>query len=201
SRWHHFLEVFTVNKISAFGALSGLFGICLSAVSAAEQPIRIGASLSLTGRYHLQGGDGREGYLLCQNQVNAQGGLLGRPIEFVIYDDASDEKTAVRLYEKLIVEHNVDAVLGPYSSPITDAVADVNEKHRKLMIAPMAATTSIWEKGRRYLVMMLAPVEGISEGLLDLATRNGLKRLAVIKLDGLVANAAAKGAGEPATRK
>jgi len=48
--------------------------------------------------------------------------------------------------------------------------------------------------------MMFAPVEGLSEGLLDLAARNGLKRLAVIKLDGLVANAAAKGASELAKR-
>ena len=170
--------------------------------SLAQQPIRVGVSLSLTGKqYSVQGGYGREGYLLCQKHVNAQGGVLGRPIQFVIYDDASDEKTAVQLYEKLIAEDKVDAVLGPYGSAITDAVADVTEKHHKLMIAPMAATTSIWEKGRRYLIMMLAPVEGISEGLLDLATRNGLKRLAVIKLDGLVANAAAKGAGELAKRK
>ena len=170
--------------------------------SLAQQPIRVGVSLSLTGKqYSVQGGYGREGYLLCQKHVNAQGGVLGRPIQFVIYDDASDEKTAVQLYEKLIAEDKVDAVLGPYGSAITDAVADVTEKHHKLMIAPMAATTSIWEKGRRYLIMMLAPVEGISEGLLDLATRNGLKRLAVVKLDGLVANAAAKGAGELAKRK
>ena len=170
--------------------------------SLAQQPIRVGVSLSLTGKqYSVQGGYGREGYLLCQKHVNAQGGVLGRPIQFVIYDDASDEKTAVQLYEKLIAEDKVDAVLGPYGSAITDAVADVTEKHHKLMIAPMAATTSIWEKGRRYLIMMLAPVEGISEGLLDLATRNGLKRLAVIKLDGLVANAAVKGAGELAKRK
>jgi branched-chain amino acid transport system substrate-binding protein len=62
--------------------------------------------------------------------VNAQGGVLGRPIEFVIYDDGSDEKAAVRLYEKLIAEDKVDAVLGPYGSAITDAVADVTEKHR-----------------------------------------------------------------------
>jgi hypothetical protein len=55
-------------------------------------------------------------------------------------------------------------------------VADVNEKHRMLMIAPTAATTSIWEKGRRYLVMVLSPVEGLAEGLLDLAARNGLNR-------------------------
>ena len=64
---------------------------------------------------------------------------------------------------------------GPYGSALTDAVADVNEKHRKLMIAPTAATTSIWEKGRRYLAMVLSPIEAVAEGLLDLAARNGLK--------------------------
>jgi branched-chain amino acid transport system substrate-binding protein len=159
-------------------------------------------SLSITGKqYSVQGGYGREGYLLCQKDVNAQGGVLRRSIEFVIYDDGSDEKTAARNYEKLITEDKVDAVLGPYGSAITEAVADVTEKHRKLMIAPMAATTSIWEKGRRYLIMMLAPVEGLSEGLLDLAARNGLKTVAVIKLDGLVANAAADGASELAKTK
>ena len=170
--------------------------------SFAQQPIRIGASLSLTGKqYSVQGGYGREGYLLCEKHVNARGGVLGRPLEFVIYDDGSDDKTAARLYEKLIVEDKVDAVLGPYGSAITDTVADVTEKHRKLMIAPMAATTSIWEKGRRYLVMMLSPVESLPEGLLDLAARNGLRTVAVIKLDGLVANATAKGASELAKKK
>jgi len=188
-----------------FPALIGFawtFGIALSGPSSAQQSLRIGVSLSITGKqYSVQGGYGREGYLLCQKDVNAQGGVLRRSIEFVIYDDGSDEKTAARNYEKLITEDKVDAVLGPYGSAITEAVADVTEKHRKLMIAPMAATTSIWEKGRRYLIMMLAPVEGLSEGLLDLAARNGLKTVAVIKLDGLVANAAANGAGELAKTK
>ena len=188
-----------------FPALIGFawtFGIALSGPSSAQQSLRIGVSLSITGKqYSVQGGYGREGYLLCQKDVNAQGGVLRRSIEFVIYDDGSDEKTAARNYEKLITEDKVDAVLGPYGSAITEAVADVTEKHRKLMITPMAATTSIWEKGRRYLVMMLAPVEGLSEGLLDLAARNGLKTVAVIKLDGLVANAAANGASELAKTK
>jgi branched-chain amino acid transport system substrate-binding protein len=63
--------------------------------SVAQQQIRIGATMSLTGKqYSLQGGYGREGYLLCEKHVNAQGGVLGRPIQFVIYDDESDEKTA-----------------------------------------------------------------------------------------------------------
>src|SRR5262245_9855911 len=187
--------------VSSLLGLASILGIALPESSSAEQPIRIGASLSITGKqYSVQGGYGREGYLLCQKHVNAQGGVLGRSIEFVIYDDGSDEKTAARNYEKLIAEDKVDAVLGPYGSAITEAVADVTEKHRKLMIAPMAATTSIWEKGRRYLIMMLAPVEGLSEGVLDLAARNGLRTLAVIRLDGLVANAAAKGAGELARK-
>ncbi len=166
-----------------------------------QQPIRIGASMALTGKYSLQGAYGREGYLLCQKHLNAQGGVLGRPIEFVIRDDASDEKTAMRVYEQLITEDRVDAVLGPYSSPITDAVADVTEKHRKVLIAPMAGTTSLWEKGRKYLVMVIAPVELTPEGFVDLAARFGLKTLAVLNEDGLVAKAAAKGAGELAGKR
>jgi len=185
-----------MNKVRAFGVLLDFFAVLvLSWPSSAQQPIRIGASMSITGKaYSVQGGYGREGYLLCQNHVNAQGGVLGRPIEFVIYDDASDEKTASILYEKLIAEDKVDAVLGPYGSAITDAVADVIEKHRKLLIAPNAATTSIWEKGRRYLIMMVSPAEGMSVGVLDLAARNGLRTLAVINQDALVPNAVAKGA-------
>jgi branched-chain amino acid transport system substrate-binding protein len=149
----------------------------------------------------LQGGYGREGYLLCQKHVNGQGGVLGRPMEFLIRDDGSDPKTAVGLYEKLITEDKVDAVMGPYGSPITDAVADVTEQHRKLMVAPFAATTSLWEKGRRYLVMLLSPVEALPEGVLDLAARQGLKTLAVINDDILGGKAAAKGAIELAKKK
>src|SRR5207248_3710780 len=98
------------------------------------------------------------------------------------------------LYEKLISEDKVDAVLRPYGSAITEAVADVNEKHRKVMIAPTAGTTSIWEKGRRYLIMMAAPAEGMTEGLLDLAACHGLKKIAVIQQEALFANAIIKGA-------
>jgi branched-chain amino acid transport system substrate-binding protein len=168
----------------------------------AQQSIRIGSSLSLTGKaYSEQGAYCREGYLLCQKHVNQQAGVLGRQIELVIYDDASEGKTAAGNYEKLITQDKVDAVLGPYGSGITEAVADVVEKHRMLMIAPTAGSNTIWEKGRKYLIMMLSPVESVPEGFLDLAARNGLRRVAVIKLDGLVASAAAKGASELAKKK
>src|SRR5919108_1115655 len=55
--------------------------------SMAQQPIRIGASIAITGRDQVQGGYVREGYLLCQKHVNDKGGVLGRPIELLIRDD------------------------------------------------------------------------------------------------------------------
>ena len=56
--------------------------------------------------------------------------------------DGSDPATAVRLYEKLITRDKVELALGPQSSPIADAVADVTERHTIPMVA-LAATTSI----------------------------------------------------------
>ena len=170
--------------------------------SSNRQPLRIGATMSITGKaYSVQGGYGREGYLLCQQHLNAQGGLLGRPVELVIYDDESDEKTAARLYEKLITEDKVDAILGPYGTAMTEAVADIPDKHRKVMVAANAATSSIWEKGRKYLIMVLAPVDSASVGALDLAARNGLKKVAIINQDALLPKAVANTTNELAKGK
>jgi len=153
--------------------------------------------MSITGKaYSVQGGYGREGYLLCQEHLNAQGGLLGKAVEFLIYDDESDEKTAARLYEKLITEDKVDAILGPYGTAITEAVADIPDKHRKVMVAANAATSSIWEKGRKYLIMILAPVDSAAIGALDLAARNGLEKVAIINQDALLPKAVAKTTNE-----
>ena len=158
--------------------------------------------MSITGKaYSVQGGYGREGYLLCQKHLNAQGGLLGRPVELVIHDDELDEKTAARLYEKLITEDKVDAILGPYGTAITEAVADIPDKHRKVMVAANAATSSIWEKGRKYLIMVLAPVNSAAIGALDLAARNGLKKVAIINQDALLPKAVANTTNELARDK
>ena len=180
-----------------------LSGLALGApwASAAQQPIRIGASIAISGRDATQGGYVREGYLLCQKHVNEKGGVLGRTIEFAIRDDGSDPKAAAALYEKAITEDRVDAVMGPYGSAMTDAAADVTEKHRKLMVAPAAGTTSLWEKGRRYLIMVLSPLEAATEGTIDLAARNGLKTIALINADTLTGRAVVKGAIELAKKK
>jgi len=189
-----------IKQICSVGLCIGI-GLWAPSAVLAQQPIRVGATTALSGEASIQGRYVREGYLFCQKHVNEKGGVLGRQIELVVYDDVSNGKTAAGLYEKLIAGDKVDAVLGPYGSATTEAVADVNERHRMLMVAPTAATTSIWEKGRRYLIMVLSPIEAVPEGLLDLAARNGLKTVAVIQQDALVPNAITKGASALAKSK
>ena len=167
----------------------------------AQGPIRIGASLSLTGTYAKLGKNQHEGYQLCEKDLNAKGGLLGRRVQFVVYDDQSMPATAVRLYEKLITEDKVDAIMGPYSSPVTEAAVNVTEKYKKVMVAPLAATTSIFKKGRKYIFMVISPAEVYLEGLVDMAVKRGLKTVAVINEDTLFSKAAAAGAVEIVKKK
>ncbi len=167
----------------------------------AQTPIKIGASLSLTGTYAQPGSYQREGYELCAEHLNAKGGMLGRKIEFVMYDDQSTPATAVRLYEKLITEDKVDAVMGPYSSPITEAVANVSEKYQKVLVSPLAATTSIFRKGRKYIFMVISPAEAYLEGLVDMAAKRGLKTVAIVNEDTLFTKASAVGVAEIAKKK
>jgi len=167
----------------------------------AQVPIKIGASLSLTGTYAKPGTYQKEGYDVCAEEVNGKGGLLGRKIEFVLYDDQSTPATGVKLYEKLITEDKVDAVMGPYSSPITEAVASVTEKYKKVMVSPLAATTSIFKKGRKYIFMVISPAEVYLEGLIDMAAKRGLKTVAILNEDTLFAKASANGTAELAKKK
>src|SRR5262249_59342707 len=109
--------------------------------------------------------------------------------------------TGVRLYEKLITEDKVDAVMGPYSSAISEAVANVTEKYKKVMVAPLAATTSIFKKGRKYAFMVISPAEVYLEGLVDIAAKRGLKTVAVINEDTLFSKAAAAGTGDLAKKR
>ena len=107
----------------------------------------------------------------------------------------------MRLYEKLITEDKVDAVMGPYSSPVSEAVANVTEKYKKVMVAPLAATTSIFKKGRKYIFMVISPAEGYLEGLVDMAAKRGLKTVAIVNEDTLFPKASAAGAVELAKKK
>jgi branched-chain amino acid transport system substrate-binding protein len=185
--------------VAASAALAALLAGSLPAH--AQAPIKIGASMSLTGTYAKPGTYQKEGYDVCAEEVNGKGGLLGRKIEFVVYDDQSTPATGVKLYEKLITEDKVDALMGPYSSPITEAVANVSEKYKKVLVSPLAATTSIFKKGRKYIFMIISPAEVYLEGLIDMAAKRGLKTVAIINEDTLFAKASGAGTADIAKKK
>src|SRR5262245_1039797 len=169
--------------------------------SQSPPPIRVGVSVGTSGQYAALGQNQVRGHQLCAKDTNDKGGVLGRKIELLIEDDQSQPANAVRIYEKLIGHDKVDAVLGPYSSPITEVVADVTERHKLPMVATGAATTSIFKKGRKYVFMLLSPAEVYLEGLVDIAAKRGLKTVAIIYEDTIFPKAIAQGAADFAKRK
>lgn len=97
-----------------------MLGFSAFAVSAAE-PIRIGFSISATGPTSPAGKQVLAGLEIWRSDVNAKGGLLGRPVEFVYYDDQGSPANAPGIYAKLISVDKVDLLIGPYSTNVIAA--------------------------------------------------------------------------------
>ena len=106
----------------------------------------MGGSWSVTGKFSGAGGSFLKGRELYVEQLNARGGLLGHRVELKILDDKSEQRNAIKLYEKLITENLVDIVLGPYTSHIADAVANVMELHKRPFIALGAVSPVIFRE-------------------------------------------------------
>ena len=100
--------------------LSALLGaaLLLLGTAAGAQDIVVGASVALTGKYARTGQDQLHGFEMWVQDVNAHGGLLGRKVRLVYYDDESKPETGARLYEKLINDDKVDLLIGPYASSV-----------------------------------------------------------------------------------
>jgi branched-chain amino acid transport system substrate-binding protein len=158
--------------------------------------VLVGGAISQTGRYAEPAGRQVSSIKLWVDDVNGRGGLLGHKIRLILLDDKSDTQTSIKLYEKLITEDKVDVVLGPYSSGITEAVANVTERYHKPFVAYGAASTPIWEKGRKYIFNIVAVAEDYQKGAVHLAKQIGVKRAAVIGEDSLFPRQSAKGAKE-----
>ena len=186
-------------RLAAVVALGLAIGAGTSAQ--AQAPLRIGASLSQTGTYAPLALNQLRGYQLCVKHVNDKGGVLGRRVELVIEDDQSEPALAARLYQKLIAQDKVDAILGPYSSPLTEAVADLAEKHRMAMVAPGAAGTSLFRKGRKFIFMIFSPAEVYLEGLIEMAVRRGLRTVALLHDESIFTKGIAQGAAELARKR
>jgi len=87
----------------------------------AADPLRIGLSLSLTGPTSPAGKQVLAGLEIWRDDVNAKGGLLGRPVELVYYDDQGAPANAPGIYAKLVSVDRVDLLIGPYSTNVIAA--------------------------------------------------------------------------------
>src|SRR6266508_5518592 len=114
---------------------------------AAGEAIKIGASLPLTGDFSEPGTAAKLGYDLWVEQVNNGGGLLGRQVEFTIYDNASDPDTAVADYERLITEDKVDLVVGPFSSRLVIPTSEVAAKYGYAFPEPAGGAPDVFNRG------------------------------------------------------
>jgi len=110
-------------------------------------PIKIGASLPLTGDFSEPGTAAKLGYELWVEQVNNAGGLLGRQVEFTLYDNASDPDTAVADYERLITEDKVDLVVGPFSSRLVIPTSEVAAKYGYAFPEPAGGAPGVFDRG------------------------------------------------------
>ena len=159
------------------------------------EPITIGAAVSTTGSNGRTGLYQQEAYLLWEEQKNASGGLLGRPVRMVLYDDQSDPATGARLYERLLTEDQVDLVLGPYSSSVTQAVAQVTERAGQPLLAAGASAGDLWARGYQYLFGVYSVAEDYFKSIvLDIAPAQGYTTAAIIYEDTLFPTSTANGA-------
>jgi branched-chain amino acid transport system substrate-binding protein len=88
----------------------------------AAEPIKIGAIVSATGPASFLGEPERNTLLMLQDQINAQGGLLGRPLELIIYDDETEVNKAVLAADRLLKRDRVVAAIGGTTSGNTLAI-------------------------------------------------------------------------------
>ncbi len=125
----------------------------------------------------------RRAYQLWQRDINAKGGLLGRPVEIVIIDDESRPARAVELYKQFIRDKRVDMVLGPYSSGITAAVAPIVDKASYPMVAGGASSDKIWKQGYKNIFGVNSAASRYCVGMLNLAVVHDLTTVAIIYAD------------------
>lgn len=131
-------------------SLGFAFTLCqVMQVSAQEKPIVIGGTLPLTGTFSATGKWVEKGYQFWADEVNAKGGILGRPVKLIIYDDKSDAKEAVSLLEKAITVDKVDLLLGGYPGTACTAVMPLAEKY-KMVYVSMGGHMKSFSQGYTY---------------------------------------------------
>lgn len=150
---------------------------------AAREPIKIGVSLGLTGRFSVMSDALHKGFKLWEQHINAGGGILERPVRIISQDDHGSPETARSIYVKLIETDKVDFLFAPYSSLITEAVLPIAEEHEIPILVAGAAADRLWEQGFQNVIGVYTPASKFTIGFLELLVENDLDGIAVVYAD------------------
>ena len=164
-----------------------------------EKVIKIGAAVSETGRYAEEGKLTRQGYILWEEWVNGEyGGIaVGEDrykVELVMYDDGSDAGTAADLVEKLIDEDEVDFLLGPYSSTLTQSAIKVADARGMIMVEGTGASETLFQQSYQTLFAVLTPAGNYTQSALQALAEAGAQSVAIAHADALFPASVAAGA-------
>ena len=149
--------------------------------------ITVGLSISLSGRYSLQGRQAFDGIRLWNSYVNELGGLhVGdrerQPVQLIYYDDQSRISHTGRNIVGLLEEDRVDVLFGPYSSGLTLAAADVARKHGKVLWNHGGSADEIFHRGFGCLVSTPTPASDYLRALPTWLVQNSphLRRICIV---------------------
>jgi branched-chain amino acid transport system substrate-binding protein len=160
----------------SFAVVSLLLAIALSASSCARQPIRLGLSLVLTGPSSRIGVTGRNGIELAAAEINAAGGIKGRPVELLIEDDGDSPEGAVAADEALYAK-GIRVIIGHMSSRSgSKAIPWANEKG-VLMLSPTISSEE-WTGKDDWFLRVIGANSLQGKALAEHALKAGRRRVA-----------------------
>ena len=119
-------------------AATSLAALGAGAASAQQPPLKIGFSMAQTGGLAGGGKAAILTYELWRDEVNARGGILGRKVEFVYYDDQSNPSTVPGIYTKLLDIDKVDVLSGPYGTTVAAAAMPLVMQRKKTIFGFLA---------------------------------------------------------------
>ncbi|MDQ3262028.1 MAG: amino acid ABC transporter substrate-binding protein [Pseudomonadota bacterium] len=159
-----------------------------------SKPIRIGLSMAQTGPLSGAGKSGLLALQIWRDDVNARGGLLGRSVELVVYDDQSNPSMSPGIYTKLIDVDKVDLLVAPYSTNLTAPIMPLVKRRDLLLIGNFALDANAQIRHDKYFnIMPWASVKDATVPLFSLCKKLGAKTIAVLAADAEFAQTFADG--------
>jgi branched-chain amino acid transport system substrate-binding protein len=179
--------------------LAASLGALFMLPATAAEPIRIGTTVSLTGGTAANGKQVLLAMQIWRDDINARGGLLGRPVEFVYYDDQGAAANVPVLYRKLLEIDKVDLTVGPYSTNMVVPAIPVLMQHNMVTLGILAVGANRQFHYPKFFSMISSgpsPMLAFSEGFFAVAMQQtpAPQTVALIAADAEFAKVSAEGA-------